>query len=183
LQKLTCVLVAADQENEDFWQTVRRVLCEYYSTLLIRKRRIYAPAAPSGLMVLDAAAFDTVACDDMVILYKDPVAFSPRLTPGRQTLAVVDSCDGAVMRQVSETKLPAITCGLSSRDTITLSSIDVDSAVINLQRSVTCFDGSVLEPQEIPVRLGAAIDNYALMALACVFILNGDARRLSKIYL
>lgn len=98
---------------------------------------------------------------------------------GEQTVAVVDSGgrDG-LLEQVSQTMLPAITCGLSVKDTLTLSSIRADGVVVTLQRSLHCFDGSVAEPQEIPIRIRAPVDNFTLLSTAAVLILTGRVERL-----
>jgi len=180
---LTCVLIAAQREEKAFWEDTRRVLCENYSTLIVQNQSLFTPATPPELIVCDAAAFESVAAENTIILFRNTVKIPAKILSSTGCVAVVDSQDDALMQFVSGTRLPAITCGLSPRDTITLSSIDTDSAVINLQRSVTCFDGSAPEPQEFPVRLNTPIDNFSLMAVACVFILCGDAQRFHRVYI
>jgi hypothetical protein len=77
------------------------------------------------------------------------------------------------MEHVSYTKLPAITCGLLNRDTISLSSISDSSAVLDIRREIRSLDDSIAEPQEIPIRLGKPSDNFALMAACAIIILSG----------
>lgn len=132
------------------------------------------------LILTDSDSFDLVYSDTAVVVFKEAGKLNVGFDTQKQVVAIVDSCNQDVMKLVSETELPAITCGLSARDTITLSSINEDSAVIDLQRSITCFDGKIMEPQEIPISLCSTIDSFALMCVAAIFILSGNAALLSE---
>ena len=112
-------------------------------------------------------------------MLKNVITRYSRMAIPDSLLAVVDSSNEEVLLHVSRTKLPAVTCGLSPRDTLTLSSIGEQSAVVSLQRAIVCLDGAVCEPQEIPVLLRAPADCFVLMAVAAVFILSGNISRLS----
>ena len=65
--------------------------------------------------------------------------------------------------------LRTLTCGLSSKDTLTLSSVTAESAVICLQREIGTLGGEVLEPYEIPVKLRRAVDRMELLSLCLLY--------------
>lgn len=178
---MTTVLVSARRNHKLFRETVVEALRWTYPSLILSGGALEAPAGPAELCIADAYAVKRRIGGDAVLLLRDAWDIPAGLCVQDRCIAVVDSGNDRLMRLVSGTGLPAITCGLSPRDTLTLSSIAEDSAVINLQRSVTCFGGAQVEPQEIPVQLTKSIGNFALMALACVCILRGDADRLPNI--
>jgi len=171
---LTTILIAADPADNVFWDPISSVLQQRYSTLLVRGKQVTVPQQPARVALLDAGGYAHLQSAETVVLFRRTRSISQGLLPPENCVAVVDSCDDELLRFVSGTRVPAITCGLSARDTMTLSSMGEDSAVLNLQRSVTCFDGAVADPQEIPVKLTRSINSYTLMALACTFILCGD---------
>jgi len=121
------------------------------------------------------SSFSTVGiiCDKNIIAVFKDIKNHPFEIPPGDMIAIVDSENTAITEFISEMKIPAITCGLSNKDTITLSSIDEGSAVITLQRTVECFDNTVAEPQEIPVKFNIGSDQFSLMATVAVFILTG----------
>ena len=45
-------------------------------------------------------------------------------------------------------RFPLISCGMSSKDTVTFSSLRPDGGMICLQRQITTFSGRIAEPQE-----------------------------------
>ena len=131
-----------------------------------------------GMISQCVSALEVRQGENMIIISKDIRESYPMPVQGGNIVAIVDCGNERLVDFVSSTKLPAITCGLSPKDTITLSSIEEDSAVVTLQRAVTCFDGTVAEPQEIPVRLSGITDNFSLMAASAVFILTGNIDQL-----
>jgi hypothetical protein len=68
-----------------------------------------------------------------------------------------------------------ITFGLSSKNTVTVSSIDGASFVYCLQRFIGLNNSKVIEPQELPVHLNYKDDNelYAIMAAITIGLLEG----------
>lgn len=51
-------------------------------------------------------------------------------------------------------KYPLISCGMSSKNTVTFSSLRQDGGMICLQRRLCTLGGKIVEPQEFPVKRG-----------------------------
>lgn len=156
-----------------------------------KKMRVHLPSILSANLQPENAKNAPIWIQDIELLHKYPVEQAvfifkeasalPAHFPGcSHCIAVVDaSADRQMLEMIGQTMLPAITCGLSSRDTMTLSSIGQDSAVITLQRSICCFDGEMVEAQEIPLQLTSPMDNFTLMAAAAVLIATGNIHLLN----
>ena len=69
--------------------------------------------------------------------------------------------------------------GLSTRDTITVSSMDLRSIVLSLQREMVTMDGKVLEQQEIPLSAGSS-DPRSVMAASGALMLLGVPPKLLR---
>lgn len=174
------VLAGADRQDMDFWSSLTRILSRNFSLVQTQGNRLATSDGGPPLVLSDMESFESVRSDGVIILYKDVIPLTATLQGAGQIIAVVDSSNNKLLEHVSSTKLPAITCGLLCRDTITLSSMDTDSAVIDIRRAITGLDGSVIEPSEIPVSLTHSMDSYLLMAAAAVFLLTGNTKKLLK---
>lgn len=86
-------------------------------------------------------------------------------------VAIVSSSDKQTQELLAQNKIKTITCGLSSRDTVTASSIEHDSAVISLQRNLTAFSGKTAEPIEIPVKLCTGYSINDMMIITAIKLL------------
>ena len=67
----------------------------------------------------------------------------------------------------------AVSYGLSGRDTITLSSRAGQRMWVAVQRELVRQDGTVLERQELPVRIPEGADDLQTLALAGAMLLLG----------
>ena len=68
-----------------------------------------------------------------------------------------------------------VRCGLGEGDDLTLSSIRADGAMLSLRRDLRTLGGTLLEPQEIPVKLETARspEPEAVLAAAGAMLLLG----------
>ncbi len=69
--------------------------------------------------------------------------------------------------------IPAVTCGLSQKNTVTFSSRTPDSTVVSLQKEIRTAAGRPVEPRELPLSLSAPRRDYPLLAAMAVLWLSG----------
>jgi hypothetical protein len=172
---LTCVVVYADAQDKGFFDNLCKMISDHIPPVTVWKGEISAEHESAKLLITDHESFSRIDLSPEIIVFGGKSRYDLFVTRQDKTVVIADSQNNEQLEYISSTKLPAITCGLFAKDTITLSSIESDSAVINLQRSITCFNGDIAEPQEIPVRFSKPTDNYLLMAAAAIFILTGNS--------
>ena len=81
----------------------------------------------------------------------------------------------ALRAAAAQLRMPSLTCGLSGADTFTMSSWQRDRAVISLLRPLTAFDGTVVEPFELPAAFEIPPDPFDLLACAAVYVMLGES--------
>ena len=175
---MICIILAAQERDKKFRNIFSQLIASHFSTVCVFEKQLQAVGEHADFLITDVQSCECVQADSAVIVYRDALHVPPKLFACEQAAAVVDSCNKEVFAAAGASGLEAITCGLSAKDTLTLSSTGVDSTVLNLQRSVPCFDGSVAEPQEIPLRAQVDTDSFTLMAASALFILSGNTPRL-----
>ena len=97
-------------------------------------------------------------------------------------IGILSSEDTAGAQLFQQMELTTITCGLSGKDSLTLSSITSDSAVICLQRTIRSLSGQEIDPGEIPVTLNRPIDRYSLLAAVAVALLSQRRELLDQLH-
>ncbi|MGE4282218.1 MAG: Mur ligase family protein [Clostridia bacterium] len=109
---------------------------------------------------------------------------------GKESIAIVNNDDSTVLQLLKGCKMCVITYGLSSKVTITASSIDQDlqSSSMNycLQRIITTFDKRDIEPQEFPIKISSTTDKeiYAILVAVTIAIICGiDIQAISQMIL
>ena len=175
---MICVVVFADEQDKEFFDRLVDMTSESIPLIQVWKGEIFAGDESADMLIADHESFKSIRLEPRIIVFGGKNHYDISRLAGENTIVIANSCDHGQLEYISATKLPAITCGLFAKDTITLSSIERDGAVINLQRSVVCFNGETVEPQEIPVRFERPVNSYLLMAYAAIFILTGNCERL-----
>lgn len=168
---MTTVLVSA--EDLDFWHSLIRLLERHLPLLHLGGGTLAAGEGTPLLALCHVAGLAEIRAREVIAVYRDRAPAFPAIVGARQVVAVVNSGNESLGPAVSSTGFPAVTCGLFAKDTLTLSSITADSAVLDVRRSIQCLDGTAVEPQEIPVRTTGRVDSFTLMAAAAVMMLTG----------
>lgn len=79
----------------------------------------------------------------------------------------------SALEALKDSQIPVITCGMNSRNTITLSSYTETSCSLTLRRSIECINGKIIEPAEYPIKTAMPYHPYTIMAVTAIALLNG----------
>ena len=75
------------------------------------------------------------------------------------------------LREKISNKTQYITCGMSAKDTISFSSVDIDEVAVSLMRELKKVNGETAEPFEVSVCSKTNISNYSPVCLVCAIAL------------
>jgi len=165
------VILAADKNDKPFWNTISRELEKDFSIIRAYDGKLYTSVNVAEMVLTDINSFRQFNTESTIMVFKNIDGADIDSITGNSQIAIVDSANDNLMHHVANMQIPAITCGLSARDTVTLSSISVDGAVVNLQRGMTGFYGDEIEPQEIPAIIEEEADHFALMSATVISLL------------
>lgn len=116
-------------------------------------------------------------CGGKVIYVLEGAPPECEFTPGTHAAAVIHSENMRALSFAAKHHLKTLTCGLSVHDTLTLSSLTEESAMVCLQREIVTVNGGMLEPGEFPIRIRASVGRGELLIVAGVLLLCGDGDR------
>ena len=82
-------------------------------------------------------------------------------------------------KHLANQSLCVISCGLSSKDSVTYSSVEGDKTVVCILRSIFTVEGKEIIPQEFPVRasLSEGQGAFPLLASVTALLLSGVPKR------
>lgn len=127
-------------------------------------------------LLYETSRLDAVQAEQAILIFKTrQAAHAHPLALSKGIVSILESENEAAARSLLNSGATALTCGLTARDTLTLSSFSDTSPVVSIQRSITAFDGHTLEPCEQPIALHAPLSGYALLSVCAVLLLTGQA--------
>ena len=154
-------------------QLLCRALANRFPLLRIDQHQVSGQMDRDGFLLYDTNRLEQIHLDHAILILKeqlDPLAGLPRLGTG---IAIAESHNKRAMQLLSQVDIPVITCGLSGKDTFTLSSIGESSAVVSIQRTISTWDGHEISPIEIPIRTKGKVDHYGLLCCGAVLSIFG----------
>ncbi|OJU11329.1 MAG: hypothetical protein BGN88_06715 [Clostridiales bacterium 43-6] len=110
--------------------------------------------------------------DTGIIVFKKELPDHVSLSIPSGFQAIVESDNQPALALLKKLRVPAITCGMSVSDTLSISSHEENSASISLQRDVMNVINEKIEECEITVKMTEEISSYSLLAISAVLLLS-----------
>lgn len=120
------------------------------------------------LVFVSACSFTKIHTENCVLVFPEGIGAMPNEFICDNAVAVVFSSDNCAANPLNSHDIALITCGVSSKDTLTYSSHAGNSLLVSLQRSVTALNGTIYEPFEAVVKLNSPDDLSSAMACFAV---------------
>lgn len=165
------LVIAMDSASHEFesvlerWRGGLRLLHAQSDDITVR-------GEGADLLLLTTPPPGRIVCDDAVFILQGGRGLPQRLCC-KNCAVIVDSASESAREQASRRHIPALTCGLSRADTFSFTSITSDSAMLALSRPVLAFDGSTVEPFELPVELCGVREPFHLLSCAAALTMLG----------
>lgn len=182
---MVSILVIGGKSHSKISDSLYQCFKQKYSTALCADREIQLEDPQPEFCIWETEDLDQRVGDQTILIFREN--FSSRDSgkkiqiPGHVTAAIASSQDKDALSLLMGSQVPVITCGLSSRDTITFTSNTDDGVVIALQRTLPDMDGNQVEPVEIPVSLSQekdgcpeSVSRYSLLAAAAALCVTGN---------
>lgn len=108
----------------------------------------------------------------IALILDDTERFSGQSFPNGM-IGICEDTNKTALSLFKESNIPVISCGMGSKNTVTLSSLNSSSLLASLQRTVTDCKGNDIFPGEFKIKLSEDYTPFAVMAAAAVLLLNG----------
>nr|WP_319488015.1 hypothetical protein [uncultured Caproiciproducens sp.] len=124
-------------------------------------------------LLYDCEKLPYIELDGGIILFKNSFHSSEKNLIPEGFLSILEMKNSSAAEMLNGTGTAAITCGTSSKDTLSIAGLDEMSAALSLQRSVMTIGGKMLEPHDFTVRLLSKLSPTRILAVCAVLLLSG----------
>lgn len=88
-------------------------------------------------------------------------------------IGICEENNKTALKLFQNSKIPAISCGMNSKNAITASSLDSEYMLVTLMRTITDINGNDIETGEYRITLSKKYNPFSVMASAAVLLLHG----------
>ena len=163
------IVVASDEKTV---KQLAEILSLFFTTSLVTEREI-AVEKNCDILIINTNNIKNLKLDKGILILSDSCD-----TELEECICPVIIADGnrAFLHEKINSKTQYITCGMSAKDTISFSSIDIEEVSVSLMRELKKVNGETVEPFEISVCSKSSISSYSpfciLSSIALITVLG-----------
>lgn len=107
----------------------------------------------------------------IAVFCDDTERFESQVFP-KGIIGICEDSNSPALTVFKHNGIPVISCGMNSKNTITLSSLESDTLFAALQRTVRDSTGTAIEPEEFKIKLTKQYQPFSVMASVAILLLN-----------
>ena len=162
-------IVISDCHNKSIGLKLFELMSRIKPTAFIGER-IITPKSPE-FMLIDASVVSKIDAPDIILIMSG--GRLPNVKYNQIHCAVSSGDDMRALSALQKVKLPLVTCGMSPRDTLSLSARNEQSFSFSLQRELTTVFKKKIEPCELILKNTADFSLQTVAFFTAIMLLTG----------
>lgn len=171
---MVTVFLAGDSKN-DYGKQVCEILSSYVGVLHISGDKIGKYGRGLGVLLIEANSPQITNLKKGIVLLQKLENESELKIPNGFSV-FVESENISALKMLEKTQAQIIVGGLTTRDTLSISSVSQKGPSVSLQREIVSIFGESIEPCELPINCSCEVDEFVLLAVATVLITGAIER-------
>lgn len=148
--------------------------------LEITDKSFHCPNGQPELIIVKSNTLKEINSPGIIVFQSDLVITEDLKIDG-DAVCVINSSNKNNKEYICSNSLPTVTCGLSEKDTFTISGISEDQVAVSLQRTIKTLSGKMIEPCEFVINLANPVPRYDIMELTAILVLSDNEKLLNNI--
>lgn len=171
---MNSILLLGDAQNHTFRNALLPVLERYGGVLYVGERQIFRLIAEKpAFFVYDCERMPELHLDRGLLLFTGSCPQTAPILLPSGICSILESGNQQAAALLQNSKSPVVTCGMSTKDTLSVASVEEDGAVLSLQRNVSTLDGRLVEPHDFRVSFRAGMRSQQLLSISMILLLCG----------
>ncbi|MDQ5983255.1 MAG: hypothetical protein RUMPE_00255 [Eubacteriales bacterium SKADARSKE-1] len=169
------VVIYGDKKEKSIDETIIRALKNYNGVCYQSENNIhcFSHCYASPFFVYSSSKIPKIqGCSGIFVFKNSFCNFDEKEMP-RNFTPIFDAQNTKAAKILKSTEQIAITCGVSQKSTLSISSFDGKQAIVSLQRYVKSIDLKTIEPGDFCVKLNCLTDVYPMLVASAILLLSG----------
>lgn len=165
------IIIYGNKKDKQIRESLQKLLSKKFNVNYISDSVINSGSFGSQLNIIETTSLNEINIKNAILIVKNDSKINSISYIDKTTNIIVNANNTKSLLRLGKSNHNVYTCGFSSKDYVTFSSFDDESAIVSLQRSIKQLNGSICEPMEIPCDRLNGINDYTILATVLVMIL------------
>lgn len=167
------IIIYGDKRDLQIKNTLIPLLSKDFGINIVDGRVIKSTQGYRTINIIETANANEINVKNAILILKNNAKISSIKLVEKSTNIIVNSNNAKVLARLAKSLNHVYTCGFSSKDYMTFSSREQDSAVVSLQRDIVKLNGEICEPLDIRCKTRGEMNDYTILASSlCLILLN-----------
>ena len=172
------LFVIGDKLEKEFTEKLCRVLERFGGVFVLHDNAPVISNAKEEFLLYDCEKLQKIDTEKGILIFKTKQKNiqTDKISISTSIVSIVERENKKALQMLKNNMIPTLICGMSIADTLTLSSIEDNSAVIDLQREIYDLDKQIIEPCEIKINYDIPFTDYELLVVSGILLLSGKIK-------
>lgn len=135
--------------------------------------RIFERGVSAEFFLYECEKLPKIELKRGIILFKNSIRRQPHEKVPEDFLCILETKNTNAAALLKETGAFAVTCGTSTKDTLSVAALEGSAATLSLQRSIRTLTGEIVEPHDFSVKCPEERSPHQLLSVSAVLLLSG----------
>ena len=168
------IFLCGDLNDTSVTRALLSALPRYGGVRYSGPARVFESAHSPAYLLYEYETLPEISLSSGIILFKnsvlpqEPVPFPPGF------LYVLEAKNTRAAAFLKGSDAAAVTCGTSSRETLSIAGLEEGTAALSLQRTLKTLNGKILEPHDFTVKFSEPRSPHQLLTVCATLLISGE---------
>lgn len=166
------IILYGNSHDKKIFNCLKKNFSHLYHCHFLNEQYFATSKEPADFFIYETDHPMDILSEHCIVVFKDSGSFETKPFQNKQYVSIVNSENKWAIEFIKENDIKTITCGLSLKDIVSVSSYTQESTVVALQRSICSLSGTKIEPAEIPITRSTNADLYSILVMNTILLLS-----------
>ena len=167
------IVLCGDRKDLSVSDALVSTLALYGGVRCCGPDRIFERGVSAEFFLYECEELPKIELKCGIILFKNSIRRQQYAEIPGDFLCVLEAKNTNAAALLKNAGASAVTCGTSTKDTLSVAALDGSAAVLSLQRSILTLAGEIVEPHDFSVKCSEERSPHQLLSVSAVLLLSG----------
>ncbi|MFU0833826.1 MAG: PNP-UDP-1 domain-containing protein [Oscillospiraceae bacterium] len=168
------IILCGDVKDTSVSQALISALSTYGGVIYSGPERIFQCGTTPQYLLYEYQTLPQIGLEKGVVLFKNSMLPQKPVSFPSNFLYVLETKNVRAAALLKDSGVTVVTCGTSSKETLSIAGLEEDTAVLSLQRTLKTLEGKMVEPHDFTVKFSGSRSPHQLLSVCAVLLIAGE---------
>ena len=170
---MTNIVLCGDASDSSISNALIPALALYGGVKYAGPGKVFERGVSARFFLCECEEVPQIGLQSGILLFKNSIRQQNPFRIPDSFFCVMQSKNAHAAALLKDSSAAVITCGTSTRDTLSIAGLESSGAALSLQRSLPTLEGEILEPHDFTVSCSEERSPSQLLAVCAVLLISG----------